>query len=61
MILRTALSALALLSTLGAAAKAAPVTFHKDILPVLQKNCQECHRPGEAAPGGTPRGAVAGF
>ncbi|MBL8175337.1 MAG: thiol-disulfide isomerase [Bryobacterales bacterium] len=25
-------------------------TFHKDVLPVLQKRCQECHRPGEAAP-----------
>jgi len=28
---------------------AAPV-FHKDVLPVLQKRCQGCHRPGEAAP-----------
>src|SRR5271169_3946091 len=28
---------------------AAP-TFNKDVLPVLQKNCQVCHRPGEAAP-----------
>ena len=26
------------------------VTFHKDILPVLQKNCQGCHRPGQIAP-----------
>jgi hypothetical protein len=26
------------------------VTFHRDVLPVLQKNCQGCHRPGEAAP-----------
>jgi mono/diheme cytochrome c family protein len=26
------------------------VTFHKDVLPVLQRNCQQCHRPGEAAP-----------
>jgi hypothetical protein len=26
------------------------VTFYKDVLPVLQKNCQNCHRPGEAAP-----------
>lgn len=26
------------------------VTFYKDVLPVLQKNCQACHRPGEAAP-----------
>ena len=27
-----------------------PVTYNKDVLPVLQKNCQTCHRPGEAAP-----------
>src|SRR5579862_9217611 len=26
------------------------VTFNRDVLPVLQKNCQECHRPGEVAP-----------
>ncbi|MEP7364745.1 MAG: thiol-disulfide isomerase [Acidobacteriota bacterium] len=26
------------------------VTFHKDVLPILQKRCQECHRAGEAAP-----------
>jgi hypothetical protein len=25
-------------------------TFTKDVAPVLQKNCQGCHRPGEAAP-----------
>ncbi len=29
---------------------AADVTFHKDVVPVLQKHCQGCHRPGEAAP-----------
>jgi hypothetical protein len=26
------------------------VTFNKDVLPILQKNCQSCHRPGEVAP-----------
>src|SRR5690349_6428722 len=26
------------------------VTFSKDVAPILQKNCQSCHRPGEAAP-----------
>ena len=26
------------------------VTFYKDALPVLQKNCQTCHRPGESGP-----------
>jgi mono/diheme cytochrome c family protein len=32
------------------AADSAPVTFNKDVLPVLQKHCQNCHRPGEVAP-----------
>jgi hypothetical protein len=27
-----------------------PVTFHKDIEPVLQAHCQTCHRPGDIAP-----------
>src|SRR6516162_8128217 len=31
-------------------ASAAPVTFHKDVEPILQKNCQSCHRPGQIAP-----------
>jgi hypothetical protein len=39
---------------LGAAAWAASVpkdaTFHKDVEPILQKHCQECHRAGEIAP-----------
>ena len=32
------------------AAEAAEVTFHKDIEPILQANCQTCHRPGGAGP-----------
>lgn len=37
---------------LAASAATVPsrVTFHKQVLPILQKNCQGCHRPGEAAP-----------
>ena len=31
-------------------AQNAPVTFTKDVLPILQKNCQSCHRPGQMAP-----------
>src|SRR5687767_1144647 len=27
----------------------APVAFHKDVEPILQKNCQSCHRPGQIA------------
>ena len=26
------------------------VTFHKDVEPIIQKNCQTCHRPGEVGP-----------
>ncbi len=26
------------------------VTFNKDVLPILQSNCQTCHRPGQIAP-----------
>ena len=37
---------------MGMAGMAAPnaATFNKDVLPILQKNCQGCHRPGEVAP-----------
>lgn len=37
---------------LSAFAFAAPAetTFYKDALPVLENNCQGCHRPGEAGP-----------
>src|SRR5687767_13547745 len=37
--------------TLAQAPSSAPaVTFHKDVEPILQKNCQSCHRPGQIAP-----------
>jgi hypothetical protein len=26
------------------------VTFNKDVLPILQRSCQGCHRPGQVAP-----------
>jgi hypothetical protein len=29
---------------------AAGVTFNQEVLPILQKRCQGCHRPGEVAP-----------
>ena len=30
---------------------AAPsITFYKDVLPILQSRCQECHRDGEIGP-----------
>ena len=33
----------------AAATDPAP-TFYRDVLPILQKNCQTCHRPGEIGP-----------
>ena len=38
-----------LLGASVASAGEAP-TFYKDVLPVLQAHCQNCHRPGEVAP-----------
>src|SRR5881397_1678916 len=35
---------------LAAAVQVPSVTFNKDVLPILQKNCQNCHRPGQIAP-----------
>jgi hypothetical protein len=40
----------AAMSLFAALLGGAPVTFHKDVAPVLQNNCQGCHRTGEAAP-----------
>ena len=33
-----------------AAAGDAKFTFYRNVLPILQQHCQECHRPGEAGP-----------
>src|SRR6185295_14775991 len=30
--------------------QASAVTFNKDVLPILQDNCQVCHRPNGVAP-----------
>jgi len=40
----------AIATTMSITAADAPVTFSKDVLPILQKNCQSCHRPGQIAP-----------
>src|SRR5215813_5574268 len=50
MILRAAVVGLALILVGAAAPPTSQVTFNKDVLPILQRNCQTCHRPGEAAP-----------
>jgi hypothetical protein len=38
------------MTAFGADTAGPSVTFTKDVLPILQANCQECHRPGQAAP-----------
>jgi len=43
-------SAICLASMAAAALGSGSPTFNKDVLPILQKNCQGCHRPGEVAP-----------
>jgi hypothetical protein len=34
----------------GTAAAGDAPTYYRDVLPILQANCQSCHRPGEVAP-----------
>ncbi|MDB5351867.1 MAG: Copper type ascorbate-dependent monooxygenase, C-terminal domain protein [Planctomycetota bacterium] len=29
---------------------AEPPTYNKDVAPILQRQCQDCHRPGQVAP-----------
>src|SRR5205809_7918584 len=41
---------LTILAASAASFAAEPVTFHKHVEPILQKNCQTCHRPGQIAP-----------
>src|SRR5579863_7217221 len=51
-------SSLVIRSGVGKARPADPIqeagritpTFYRDVLPILQSHCQNCHRPGEVAP-----------
>ena len=45
-----ALSIAADLVNSAAAQSARPVTFARDIAPILQEKCQECHHSGSMAP-----------
>jgi mono/diheme cytochrome c family protein len=45
-----ATAALLLVPGLAAAQQTTDVTFHKDIEPILQRSCQNCHRPAGVAP-----------
>src|SRR4051812_19511101 len=44
------ITALALLTRTALAADDSPVTFNRQIAPIIYRNCAGCHRPGEAAP-----------
>jgi hypothetical protein len=44
------LKALVVGLSLSWVASAANVTYYKDVAPIVQNRCQECHRPGEVAP-----------
>src|SRR6185369_12288727 len=46
----TTLSVAAATAQTPAKTAAAPVTFTRDIAPILQRSCQSCHRPGQMAP-----------
>jgi hypothetical protein len=37
-------------ASIATAAPSDPITFNKDVLPLLQQKCQACHRPGQIAP-----------
>ena len=45
----TGLGAIVVLSWAASAQAEAP-TYHRDVVPLLQKHCQDCHRPGQVAP-----------
>src|SRR5258708_37866431 len=42
--------AIATSAAISLPAQNAKPTFSKDVAPILQQNCQTCHRPGQAAP-----------
>src|ERR1700690_1260314 len=48
--MRMVLVGLAVGTAVLAADHSSSVTFSQDVLPILQKNCQSCHRPGQVAP-----------
>ena len=43
-------AALPMAAAAGQGAPGEPVTFTKDVAPILQRSCQQCHRPNSLAP-----------
>src|SRR5215469_3943295 len=48
--MRLALLILMMMTLSASAADLPGITFHKDVEPILQQNCQSCHRSGQVAP-----------
>src|ERR1700679_2592652 len=48
--IRSLIIILAVSTVMASAATDHPPTFTRDVMPILQKECQGCHRPGEAGP-----------
>ncbi len=49
-LVRLVLALPALLVSAAASGQPGGVTFHRDIEPILQKSCQNCHRVGGVGP-----------
>jgi hypothetical protein len=45
-----ALAGISLLAGSPSPARAEGPTYHKEVVRILEKNCQDCHRPGQVAP-----------
>jgi len=48
--IKGAVLTLAVSAVAVAARNSSSVTYYKDVAPIVQNRCQECHRPGEVAP-----------
>jgi len=44
------LLACAIAGPLLATIQMSPVTYYRDVLPIMQRHCVSCHRPGQIAP-----------
>jgi hypothetical protein len=50
LVLSVAVTGFFLAQAAGSASNPAPVTFSKDVAPIIYNNCAVCHQPGETAP-----------